>query len=215
MTFVKCDNVLASKKKGGLGVSSFYALNRALIIKWVWRFETQNTSLWSRVIKVIHGEDGKLGNPCKSSFSSNWIDIIHDIPLLYNKGIDLPGSIKKKMGNWENTMFWEETWLGEAPLSFLYPRFYVLEYDKNISVAAKMAHPSFGYSFRRNPRGGVEQVQMTDLLSKMEGLILPDMLDRWFWSHSARNLIDDKTLEVVGSKTRWIKYVPIKVNIHA
>ncbi|GJU20697.1 hypothetical protein Tco_1154039 [Tanacetum coccineum] len=180
IAFVKCDNVLASKEKGGLGISSFYALNRALIIKWVWRFQTQNTSLWSRVIKAIHGSRRMLG-------------------------IDLPGSIKKKMGNGENTMFWEETWLGEAPLKFLYPRFYVLEYDKNISVAAKMAHPSFGYSFRRNPRGGVEQVQMADMLSKMEGLILPNMLDRWFWSHlgageficffSLGNLSDDKNLE--------------------
>ncbi|GJT61258.1 RNA-directed DNA polymerase, eukaryota, reverse transcriptase zinc-binding domain protein, partial [Tanacetum coccineum] len=190
MTFVKWDNVLASKEKGGLGVLSFYALNCALIL----------------------------------NFSSNWIDIIRNIPLLYNKGIDLLGSIKKKMGNGENTMFWEETWMGEAPLKFLYPRIYVLESDKNISVAVKIAHPSFGYSLRRNPIGGVEQVQMIDLLSKMEGLILPNMLDRWFRSHSraqefsvssARNLIDDKTLEMVGSKTRWIKYVPIKVNIHA
>ncbi|GKE78971.1 RNA-directed DNA polymerase, eukaryota, reverse transcriptase zinc-binding domain protein [Tanacetum coccineum] len=36
MTFVKWDNVLDSKEKGGLGVSSFYALNCALILKWVW-----------------------------------------------------------------------------------------------------------------------------------------------------------------------------------
>nr|GEZ80071.1 RNA-directed DNA polymerase, eukaryota, reverse transcriptase zinc-binding domain protein [Tanacetum cinerariifolium] len=28
------DKVLASKKKGGLGVSSFFALNRALLLKW-------------------------------------------------------------------------------------------------------------------------------------------------------------------------------------
>nr|GEX07254.1 RNA-directed DNA polymerase, eukaryota [Tanacetum cinerariifolium] len=32
---------------------------------------------------------------------------------------------------------------------------------------------------------------------------------------SVRNLIDDKTLAEVGAKTRWIKYVPIKVNILA
>ncbi|GJZ29182.1 hypothetical protein Tco_0573829 [Tanacetum coccineum] len=65
-SWVKWKNVLASKEKGGLGVSSLYALNRGLMFKWVWRFFTQNTSLWSRVIKAIHGEDGKVGKQVKS-----------------------------------------------------------------------------------------------------------------------------------------------------
>nr|GFA01818.1 RNA-directed DNA polymerase, eukaryota [Tanacetum cinerariifolium] len=34
-TWVKWNNVLASKEKGGLGVSSLYALNRGLMLKWV------------------------------------------------------------------------------------------------------------------------------------------------------------------------------------
>ncbi|GKE69644.1 hypothetical protein Tco_1527716 [Tanacetum coccineum] len=37
ITWIAWDKVLASKIKGGLGVSSFFALNRALILKWVWR----------------------------------------------------------------------------------------------------------------------------------------------------------------------------------
>ncbi|GKB49658.1 RNA-directed DNA polymerase, eukaryota, partial [Tanacetum coccineum] len=36
--WVKWSKVLAVKKFGGLGVSSFFALNRALLFKWVWRF---------------------------------------------------------------------------------------------------------------------------------------------------------------------------------
>nr|GEV14628.1 RNA-directed DNA polymerase, eukaryota [Tanacetum cinerariifolium] len=34
ITWVSWDKVLASKKNGGLGVSSFHALNRALLLKW-------------------------------------------------------------------------------------------------------------------------------------------------------------------------------------
>ncbi|GJS19897.1 hypothetical protein Tco_0448529 [Tanacetum coccineum] len=34
-TWVKWTNMLASKEKGGLGISSLYALNRALMFKWV------------------------------------------------------------------------------------------------------------------------------------------------------------------------------------
>ncbi|GJW67966.1 RNA-directed DNA polymerase, eukaryota [Tanacetum coccineum] len=48
ISWVSWDKVLASKKNGGLGVSSFHALNRALLLKWVWRFLSQDGSLWRR-----------------------------------------------------------------------------------------------------------------------------------------------------------------------
>ncbi|GKE37099.1 RNA-directed DNA polymerase, eukaryota, reverse transcriptase zinc-binding domain protein [Tanacetum coccineum] len=60
--WIKWKKVLALKDKGGLGISSFYALNRALLFKWIWRFHTQGSSLWAKVIKGIHGEDGKIGH---------------------------------------------------------------------------------------------------------------------------------------------------------
>ncbi|GKD85886.1 RNA-directed DNA polymerase, eukaryota, reverse transcriptase zinc-binding domain protein [Tanacetum coccineum] len=221
MSLVKWDNVLVSKENGGLGISSFYALNRALIFKWVWRFRTQNSSLWSRVIKSIHGVDGNLGCPKKASFSSNWNDIVRDINLLHSKGMDLLGFIKK-IGNGENTMLWEDSWKDDVPFKSLYPRIYALESDKKITVAAKIAHHGMCFSFRHMPRCGVEQEQMEDLCSNMDGLNLPNICDIWFWSlsrngefsvASVRNFIDDHSLLKVGSKTRWIKVVPKKINI--
>nr|GEX44056.1 putative RNA-directed DNA polymerase, eukaryota, reverse transcriptase zinc-binding domain protein [Tanacetum cinerariifolium] len=222
MMLVKWNNVLASKEMRGLGVSSFCALNRALIFKWVWRFRTQGNSIWAKVIKAMHGEYGNLDWPTTAKFPSNWLDIIRSFSNLYNKGVDLLGSIKKKVGNGENTMFWDELWKGEVLFKNLFPRLYALELVKNISVANKMAQPSVEYSFRRNIRGGAEQVQMASLLSLLEGLILLNMMDRWMWSisgdekfyvSSVRNYIDDKILRTVRSKTQWCKFVPIKVKI--
>ncbi|GKD03691.1 RNA-directed DNA polymerase, eukaryota [Tanacetum coccineum] len=109
MSFVNWKNVLASKEKGGLGVSSFFALNRALIFKWVWRFRANPNSLWSRAIRAIHGFDGKLGNPHKPSFSSNWIDIVRVIHRLKQKSIDLYSFVNKKVGNGVHTYFWEDS----------------------------------------------------------------------------------------------------------
>nr|GEX11404.1 RNA-directed DNA polymerase, eukaryota [Tanacetum cinerariifolium] len=108
MMLVKWNNVLASKEMGGLGVSSFYALNRALIFKWVWRLRTQGNSIWTKVIKALHDEEGNLDWPTTAKFPSNWLDIIRSFSNLYNKGVDLLGYIKKKVGNGENTMFWDE-----------------------------------------------------------------------------------------------------------
>ncbi|GKB57967.1 hypothetical protein Tco_0914153 [Tanacetum coccineum] len=51
---------LLKSKQVGLGVSSFYAMNRALMFKWVWRFRTDNSFillLGTRFLKAMHGED--------------------------------------------------------------------------------------------------------------------------------------------------------------
>nr|GEY86788.1 RNA-directed DNA polymerase, eukaryota, reverse transcriptase zinc-binding domain protein [Tanacetum cinerariifolium] len=86
VSWVKWKMVLASKDRGGLGVSSLYALNRGLLFKWLWRFYSKDSSLWSKVIMAIHGSDGKV------------------------EGIDLKKFMRFKVGNGENIMFWEDTW---------------------------------------------------------------------------------------------------------
>ncbi|GJS65324.1 RNA-directed DNA polymerase, eukaryota [Tanacetum coccineum] len=69
-----------------------------------------------------------------------------------------------------------------------FPRLYALELKKGITVADKLIDASFVASFRRNPRGGVEEEQ---------------------------TFIDDILLPFVVDVTRWVKVVPIKVNILA
>ncbi|GJU30969.1 hypothetical protein Tco_1174558 [Tanacetum coccineum] len=156
LIWVKWSKVLASKEKGGLGVSSFYALNKALLFKWVWRFRTQRSSLWAWVIKGIHGEDGKLGKNVKHSHLSIWLDIVREMEPLKNHGTDLIGFIHKKIGNGANTSFWEDVWRGDVAFKSFYPRVYSLESCKNITVLVKMSHKNVGYSLRRILRGGVE-----------------------------------------------------------
>ncbi|GKE46674.1 RNA-directed DNA polymerase, eukaryota, reverse transcriptase zinc-binding domain protein [Tanacetum coccineum] len=177
----------------------------------------------ARVIKVLHGEDGKIGKKVKSTYPSLWLNIIHEIELLKLRGIDLLSFIHSKLGNGVNTSFWDVAWCGETTFKVLYPRMYALELIKSIDVTSKLSHSGLEYSFRRNPRGGVEQVQFNHLKEKVEGCVLVNMNDRWVWSlegssvfsvASVRKLIDDVWLPEVTSKTRWI-VVPIKINIHA
>ncbi|GJT78029.1 RNA-directed DNA polymerase, eukaryota, reverse transcriptase zinc-binding domain protein [Tanacetum coccineum] len=222
--WVKWKNVLASKHKGGLRVSSLFALNRALMFKWVWRFFSQSFSLWARVVKAIHGGDGKIGKKAKSTFSSLWLDIVHEVELLKDRCIDLISFIHKKLGNGADTLFWEDAWRGGTAFKYLYPRVYALESNKNINVASKMAHCNLGYSFRRDPRGDVEKAQFDSMFEKVEGTLLADMRDRWTWSlegsgdfsvASVRKLLDENMLPEVASKTWWIKAMPNKVNVDA
>ncbi|GKE41780.1 hypothetical protein Tco_1469064 [Tanacetum coccineum] len=107
-SWVNWKKALASKDRGGLGISSLYAMNRGLMFKWVWRFLTQEPTLWTRVIKAIHGEDGRIGVTTRGGTNSCWMVIIQEMNALSKKGIDLMKYMRIKLGNGENTAFWED-----------------------------------------------------------------------------------------------------------
>ncbi|GJU41802.1 hypothetical protein Tco_1194759, partial [Tanacetum coccineum] len=133
-------------------VLSFYALNRALLFKWVWRFCTQQSALWTKIIKGIHGEDEKIGKHVRSHHQSLWLDIFKEVHHIQRQGTDLIGFINKKMGNGT---------------------------QKNISVALKLSHDDLLCLFRKAPRAGAEELQYIQLVKIMEGITLFDSKDRW------------------------------------
>ncbi|GJU89513.1 putative ribonuclease H-like domain-containing protein [Tanacetum coccineum] len=186
--WVKWSKVLASKEKGVLGVSSFYALNKALLFKWVWPFRTQGSSLWVRVIKRVQ-------------------DIARGMKQLKNHDIDLFGFIHKRMGNRADTSFWEDVWRGDGAFKSLYPRIYALEICKNVTIVVKMSHENMEYSFHQSPRGGIEWVQFLEFFASMEGVALVDMRDMLVWSlEGSREFLVAYVRRLINE--RWIKPIP-------
>ncbi|GKA93226.1 RNA-directed DNA polymerase, eukaryota [Tanacetum coccineum] len=95
------------------------------------------------------------------------------------------------------------------------------ELDKDISVADKMNGPR-SFTFRRPIRGGIESQQMDSLNDLLQTIVLSDSNDRWvcdlagdgsFCVKDIRNRIDDVILPSTPIPTRWLKIIPIKVNI--
>ncbi|GJZ50175.1 RNA-directed DNA polymerase, eukaryota [Tanacetum coccineum] len=101
---------------------------------------------------------------------------------------------------------------------------YALEESKSISVADKLGLSSLYLSFRRPPRGGIEQESFNLLCQSVRGLVLSNIEDRWSWSlegsglfsvKSSRAYIDDLLLPKADAATRWIRILPIKINVFA
>ncbi|GJX66847.1 hypothetical protein Tco_0302574 [Tanacetum coccineum] len=126
------------------------------------------SSLWSRFIKAIHGVIGAFDNHNSTNRNFIWLDIVHDLSSLNRKGIDLLALVRKKVGNGENSLFWDGIWFGDVALKNQYPRLYAL-----------------------------------------------DLCSGEFSVKSVRNLIDDTLLPKSDVPTRWVKLIPIKVNILA
>nr|GEU44347.1 hypothetical protein [Tanacetum cinerariifolium] len=134
ITWIKWSKLLYAKKHGGLGVSSFFALNRALLFKWVWS-------------------------------------------VLKSRGVDLISHCKKRVGNGLLTRFWNDVWIGDQQLRYLFPRIYALDEDKDCSVAAKLQE-AVDLSLRRHVRGGAESQQLAHLQELIGSTNLANAEDR-------------------------------------
>nr|GEV56851.1 RNA-directed DNA polymerase, eukaryota [Tanacetum cinerariifolium] len=197
ITWVAWDKVLASKRNGGLGVSSLYALNRALLLKWVSRFISMDGSLWFKVILAMYGprfEAHLLNQP------SIWCSILRRVRLLNHKGFDFLSHSKKRVGDGRCTSFWEDIWIFGAPLRVSFPRLYALELNKQVSVAEKLVG-----SVTHSPSKDRWSCELSgDEAFKVK--VVQNLL---------RNLLDDMFLPSQPAVTRWMKYISIKVNIFA
>nr|GFC51002.1 RNA-directed DNA polymerase, eukaryota [Tanacetum cinerariifolium] len=103
-----------------------------------------------------------------------------------------------------------------------FPRVFALESAKEVLVVDKMGAPSFSTSFRRQIRDGAKKQQWTDLLSTLDPIRLPPSSDRWvcdlngegmFRVKDIQLVLNDMYLPATSDATRWVKCVPIKVNV--
>ncbi|GJW39889.1 RNA-directed DNA polymerase, eukaryota, partial [Tanacetum coccineum] len=209
ISWVAWEKILASKKKGGLGVSSFHALNRALLLKWVWRFVSQDDSLWFRVIQAVYGSTIDTHSIQTASI---WSSILREVQVLKANGFDFLSQCSKRIGDGNNTRFWLDIWKGDKPFRDEFPCMFALDSNQQISVAAKLA-ASLEVSLRRPVRGGLEQQQFSELSSIIHSVSLSSSFDRWMCSVSSdgdfsikevRNVIDDIFLRSLNLQEEFL-----------
>nr|GEW06896.1 RNA-directed DNA polymerase, eukaryota [Tanacetum cinerariifolium] len=145
-----------------------------------------------------------------------------EVKQMQNQGVNFFEYIRLKLGNGDNTLFWEDKWCEGGVLKDLFPPLYALELMRKSTVSVKLSESSLENSFRRKVRSGVEEAQLGDLYELISAVTLTPSIDRYVWSlensgefsvASIRKIIDGKRFQDVTSLTWWVKSVPIKVNI--
>nr|GFA40954.1 RNA-directed DNA polymerase, eukaryota, reverse transcriptase zinc-binding domain protein [Tanacetum cinerariifolium] len=146
-------------------------------------------SIWTKVITVIHGVNGNVNSSGGKAGRSCWLAIVDEVRALYKKGVYVFDFMNLKLGNGEMVKFLLDRWFeGSATL------------------------------------GGIEQTQFSKLVELVQSISLMPINDRWVWNLESlgefsvaciRRIIDEMRFLNIGDTTRWVKYVPIKVNILA
>lgn len=220
----------APKSCGGLGIGSLQASNIVMLSKWWWRFYTENNPFWRLIITSIHGRDGGLGDDHQLSkhISGPWKTIIslnHDLSKL---NIDMSTVFVKQVGDGSSTRFWHDVWLGNSALKNAFPRIYLLETNRLCSISERClglnGPHQFNWAWRREVRSGPEEAQLVSLVDLLKDFNPSVEADSWkftintphiFSVSGMRKHIDIQILDTSGSKVRWNKNTPIKINIFA
>ncbi|GJZ25249.1 RNA-directed DNA polymerase, eukaryota [Tanacetum coccineum] len=117
----------------------------------------------------------------------------------------------------------EECWYPDLSIR---PKFseIIIRLDKIVGYSSKQGWFKDTFKLPWKPRDGVEMLQLLELEATLDGIYLPMAQDRWSWSivgsgkfsvASEKKYIDDHLIGGHSSISRWVKAVPIKINIMA
>nr|GEU88141.1 RNA-directed DNA polymerase, eukaryota [Tanacetum cinerariifolium] len=202
-----------------LTLSYLFFTNDAISIsKW----DSLNIRTIVNVLKCFHLASGLKINFHKSKLMGIGTrpEEVEAIATTIDEALNSPSSLFKR-SHWLDIIH-EDPWLDDLALKHKFSRLYALDNYKQITVVEKINHASMVDTFRQPTRGGTEEEQIKFLLFRMDGLILTIILDRWVWSLEAtgeffvkfvRQLIDDLILPKEEVATRWVKFMPIKINV--
>ncbi|GAU33092.1 hypothetical protein TSUD_259430 [Trifolium subterraneum] len=188
VNWVKWSMVCKAKNKGGLGVRDVRLVNLSLLTKWRWRLLLPGNALWKEVLVAKYGNH-ILHKVAWSEFrippsASKWWKDIYAVERAVESKNWLEESVVRKVGNGNSTLFWSTTWIGEAPLSLVFPRLFSLSNQKSSMVNDFWVHNnanwSWSFSWRRNLfQWEVELVAQLRVL--LESVVLSLEEDFWRW----------------------------------
>jgi hypothetical protein len=124
------------------------------------------------------------------------------------------------VGNGLTTQFWEDSWLGNSPLSVQYPALFNKVAHRNVRVADVLSQPTLNITFNRILRGSTWENWLS-LVERLMEVQLNDQPDSFCWNLTTSGKFSVKSLytDFMSGHTRFLKKylwklkVPLKIRI--
>ncbi|WMV40391.1 hypothetical protein MTR67_033776 [Solanum verrucosum] len=174
---VKWDQVILSKNEGGLGIRNLKIQNQSLLMKWLWRFASEEQALWKETIKARFGmENLWITNLSTQPYGSGiWRSIRNLWIKFFNK-------CKIKVGNGGRTLFWEDKWVDQVTLRNRFPILFNMSLQKEATIREMRDNQGWDLRFRRhlNDWEVNKIVELLNILGQCKDLNTDE--DNLFWN---------------------------------
>ena len=139
---VKWADICVPKELGGIGILASRHMNKALMLKWVWRILRDDGGLWLQLVKAKYLRGCPLMACERKDGSQFWRSIQtikHEIRL----------GAAFSVGDERGTLFWLDSWLGGQPLQYEFSELFAKCSDTSLLVATAAQQGRWDIGFRR------------------------------------------------------------------
>lgn len=211
---VKCQTLACPKEFGGLGFTQTRVRNACLLIKWIYRLESGETSLCCDFLRAKYLKEGSFFESKVAGTSQFWRGL-HAVKEHFHRGA------KYKLGNGKRIKFWTDVWIGEVPLKVRFQNLFKICRNPKQLVCQVVENDLLQMDFRRNfgEKEMQEWGELIEIVEKMEIREEPDSVT-WALTKTGRFTTESlyKNIMDPGDRDKrimeiWEAKIPMKVRI--
>ncbi|XP_057419024.1 uncharacterized protein LOC130713256 [Lotus japonicus] len=131
VNWIGWDQVCKNKEAGGLGLGFISWRNKALLLKWAWKYGTNINCLWRKIViekykldqnsLLLHNE--RISRGGWSKMMGDVFNVLIEDDLM---SLSFGKSILVSVGDGKHTNFWNDPWTYNEPLRVSFPRIFAL-----------------------------------------------------------------------------------------
>ena len=175
-------------------------VNLSLLAKWKWRIFQADLPLWKLVLRDKYGDSFSSFPPNEgfrwSRFASGWWKKL----MKLEDGVSanwLTNRVVRKVSNGREMSFWKDRWMGDQPLAITFPRLFSISLHKEAKVRdvwnLHNGVVSWNLIWRKQPFIW-ENNLVANCLTSLNGILLGEEEDRWWWLPEENGVFSVKSL---------------------
>ena len=114
---------------GGLGIVNSKLMNKALMLKWIWKLFQEEDVFWAQLVRAKYLNNNSDIFACSNRGGSQFWKSLNKIKHLFKLGA------RHSIRNGQRTLFWLDNWHGAGILSDRFPLIFAVCANPYASVA--------------------------------------------------------------------------------